>query len=269
MPVFPVIRVGSRNLLLPLNKGWKFFYTKNSGFKVRVHCIEKMTDGVREININWQFIIESLPLYQKAAWVTLKLAFWSILASLIIGFTCSIVQYFKVRVLRTIARAYIELSRNTPLLIQLFFLYYGLTKLGISLSEYACAIIGLSFLGGSYMAEAFRAGLESVSKSQLESGLSLGLSGAQLIRYVVFPQAFSVSIPSISANCIFLLKETSIVGAIAVVDLMNVTKDLIGMYYKTFEALFMLVAAYLIMILPLSVFLTWLERRLRYAEFGN
>jgi polar amino acid transport system permease protein len=174
-----------------------------------------------------------------------------------------------VKVLKTIVQVYIELSRNTPLLIQLFFLYFGLTKLGITLSEYVCAVIGLSFLGGSYMAEAFRSGLEAVSKSQIESGLSIGLSKAQLVRYVVLPQAFSVSMPSLGANCIFLLKETSIVGAIAVVDLMNVTKNLIGMYYQTFESLLMLVAVYLIMILPLSFFLTWLERKVRYAEFGN
>jgi polar amino acid transport system permease protein len=223
---------------------------------------------VRKININWQFVIDSLPLYQKAAWVTLKLALWGILASIIIGFVCSIVQYFKVKFIKTIVQVYIELSRNTPLLIQLFFLYYGLTKLGITLSENACAVIGLSFLGGSYMAEAFRSGFEAVSKSQIESGLSIGLSKVQLVRYVVLPQAFSVSIPSLGANCIFLLKETSVVGAIAVVDLMNVTKDLIGMYYLTFEALFMLVAVYLVMILPLSIFLTWLERKVRYAEFG-
>ena len=171
--------------------------------------------------------------------------------------------------LKTVIQVYIELSRNTPLLIQLFFLYFGLTKLGVALSETACAIIGLSFLGGSYMAEAFRSGLEAVSKTQIESGLSIGLSKTQLVRYVVLPQAFSVSVPSIGANCIFLLKETSIVGAIAVVDLMNVTKDLIGIYYQTFEALFMLVVSYLIMILPLSLLLTWLERKVRYAEFGN
>lgn len=221
------------------------------------------------MNFNWQFIIDSLPLYREAAWTTLKLGFWGILISLIIGFICSIILYLRVKVLKTIAQAYIELSRNTPLLIQLFFLYFGLTKLGITLSENACAIIGLSFLGGSYMAEAFRSGLEAVSRSQIESGLSIGLSSAQLVRYVILPQAFSVSIPSLSANCIFLLKETSIVGAIAVVDLMNVTKDLIGMYYQTFEALFMLVTVYLIMILPLSILLTWLERKVRYAELGN
>jgi len=221
------------------------------------------------MNLNWQFIIDSLPLYREAALTTLKLGFWGILFSLIIGFVCSIVLYFKVKGLKPVVQAYIELSRNTPLLIQLFFLYFGLTKLGISLSENACAIIGLSFLGGSYMAEALRSGLEAVSRSQIESGLSIGLSRTQLVRYVVLPQAFSVSMPSLGANCIFLLKETSIVGAIAVVDLMNVTKDLIGMYYQTFEALFMLVAVYLIMILPLSILLTWLERKVRYAEFGN
>ncbi len=221
------------------------------------------------MNLDWQFIIASLPLYWDAAWITLKLGFWGILISLIIGFICSIVLYFNLKVLKTIVQIYIELSRNTPLLIQLFFLYFGLTKLGITLSENVCAIIGLSFLGGSYMAEAFRSGLEAVSRSQIESGLSIGLSKTQLVRYVILPQAFSVSMPSLGANCIFLLKETSIVGAIAVVDLMHVTKDLIGMYYQTFEALFMLVAVYLVMILPLSVLLTWLERKVRYAEFGN
>lgn len=221
------------------------------------------------MNLNWQFIMNSLPLYLEAGWTTLKLGFLGIVISLIIGFVCSIVLYYKVKVLKSIVQVYIELSRNTPLLIQLFFLYFGLTKLGIALSENACAIIGLSFLGGSYMAEAYRSGLEAISKTQIESGLSIGLNKAQLVRYVIFPQAFSVSMPSLGANCIFLLKETSIVGAISVVDLMNITKDLIGMYYQTFEALFMLVAVYLVIILPLSLLLTWFERKVRYAEFGN
>lgn len=221
------------------------------------------------MNINWEFIVTNLPLYQKAAWLTLKLALWGIAASLIIGLICSIVLYYKIKGVEKIVRVYIELSRNTPLLIQLFFLYYGLTKLGITLSENTCAILGLSFLGGSYMAEAYRSGLEAVSKSQVESGLSIGLSRIQLARYVILPQAFSVTLPSIGANCIFLLKETSVVGAIAIMDLMHLTKDLIGMYYQTLESLLMLVGAYLILLLPLSILLTWLERKVRYAEFGN
>lgn len=219
--------------------------------------------------VNWEFIRSSLPLYQKAAWLTLKLGMWGIVISLVVGLACSLVLYYKVRGLKQLVNGYIELSRNTPLLIQLFFLYYGFTKFGVVMSEYTCAIVGLSFLGGSYMAEAFRAGIEAVSKSQIESGLSIGLSKMQLVRYVVLPQAFAVTVPSLAANCIFLLKETSIVGAIANPDLMHVTQDLIGMYYQTFESLLMLVASYLIVLLPLSVVFSWLERKVRYAEFGR
>lgn len=148
-------------------------------------------------------------------------------------------------------------------------LYFGFPKLGFKMSETTCAVIGLAFLGGSYMAEAFRSGLEAVSKTQIESGISIGLSKIQLIRYVIIPQAFSISMPSISANFIFLLKETSILGAISIIELTNLTKDLIGMYYRTFESLAMLVIAYLIIILPISFILTLIERKLRYAEFGN
>lgn len=119
------------------------------------------------------------------------------------------------------------------------------------------------------MTEAFRSGFEAVSQSQIESGQSIGLSKLQLVRYVIFPQAFAISIPSLGANAIFLLKETSIVGAIALMDLMNVAKDLIGMHYKTAESLLLLVLAYLVLVLPLSLLLTWVERKVRYAEFGN
>ena len=221
------------------------------------------------MSIDWDFVVTNLPLYEKAAWLTLRLAFVGILLSLVIGLLCGIILYFKVKVIDVIVQAYIELSRNTPLLVQIFFLYFGLPKLGLKMNESTCAIIGLAFLGGSYMAEAFRSGIEAVSKTQIESGISIGLSKIQLVRYVIIPQAFSVSMPSLSANCIFLLKETSILGAISIIDVTNLTKDLIGMYYRTFESLAMLVVVYLIMVLPLSFVLSWLERKVRYAEFGN
>ncbi len=171
--------------------------------------------------------------------------------------------------LSSLVNAYIELSRNTPLLIQLFFLYYGLPKFGIKLDEQVCAIIGLSFLGGSYMSEALRAGIEAVHKNQIESGLSLGMNKYQLFRYVIMPQAISVSIPLIAANAIFLVKETSVVGIIAVKELMNLSKTLIGVYYKTYETMFLLIIFYLIILLPLSFILSYIERKMRYAEHGN
>lgn len=211
----------------------------------------------------------SLPLYQKAAWLTVTLAFWGILLALLVGFLCSVIRYCKIPFLAGLVQAYIELSRNTPLLIQLFFLYYALPKIGLRMTETTCAIVGLTFLCGSYMAESFRAGLEAVRPAQLEAGRSIGLSELQLIRHVVLPQALTSALPSLGANAIFLLKETSIVGAIALPELMHVTQDLIGMYYHTFESLLTLVLAYLALLLPFSFALTLLERRIRHAEFGT
>ena len=175
----------------------------------------------------------------------------------------------KIPVLKTIVSIYIELSRNTPLLIQLFFLYFGLPKIGITLSSEACGIVGLAFLGGSYMAEAFRSGIENVSVVQHESALSLGMTKMQVFWHIALPQAFETSVPVLCANFIFLIKETSVFSAVALADLMFVAKDLIGVYYKTDEALLMLVIAYLIILLPISLICTVIERRVRYAGFGN
>ena len=215
------------------------------------------------------FIIEVLPLFQKALFITLKLACIGIFFSIVIGLICNLLLAKENILLSSLVNAYIELSRNTPLLIQLFFLYYGLPKFGIKLDEQVCAIIGLSFLGGSYMSEALRAGIEAVHKNQIESGLSLGMNKIQLLRYVILPQAISVSIPLIAANAIFLVKETSVVGIIAVKELMNLSKTLIGVYYKTYETMFLLIIFYLIILLPLSFILSYIERKMRYAEHGN
>lgn len=216
-----------------------------------------------------EFIAEYIPLYVEATKLTLGIGLIGIALSLIVGLVIAFIQYFKIPVLKQIAAAYIELSRNTPLLVQLFFLYFGLPKAGICISSEGCAIIGLCFLGGSYMAEAFRSGIESVEKGQEESALALGFRRSQVVGYIILPQAVSVSIPALCANMIFLIKETSVFSVVALADLMYVAKDLIGLYYKTDEALLMLVVSYLIILLPISIVATVLERRLRYAGFGN
>ena len=218
--------------------------------------------------MSWAFIAEYLPLYQKAAILTVKIGFAGIALSIVVGLLCMLIQYYRVPVLRLVAKVYIEISRNTPLLIQLFFIYYGLPKIGISTSAGACGVFGLAFLGGSYMAEAFRSGIESVAPIQEESAYSLGLSKFQTMGYVILPQAFSVSVPAFMANVIFLLKETSVFSAISLMDLMFTAKDLIGMYAKTTESLFMLVVFYLLILLPVSLLGSLLERRMRYAGFG-
>ncbi|KXT72928.1 Polar amino acid ABC uptake transporter membrane-spanning protein [Streptococcus sp. DD10] len=219
--------------------------------------------------MDWSIVEQYLPLYQEAFFLTLHIAIWGILGSFLLGFLVSLVRHYHLPVLRQVATLYIELSRNTPLLIQLFFLYFGLPRIGIVLSSEVCATLGLIFLGGSYMAESFRSGLEAVSQTQHEIGLSIGLTSKQVFRYVILPQAAAVALPSFSANVIFLIKETSVFSAVALADLMYVAKDLIGLYYETDIALTMLVVAYLLLLLPISLFFGWIERRLRHAGFGN
>ncbi len=219
--------------------------------------------------MDWNTIIEYLPLYKEAALLTVRLGVLGILLAILIGLVCAAVQYLKIPVLRRIAAFYIEISRNTPLLVQLFFIYYGLPKIGIPTKPAACGIAGLAFLGGSYMAEAFRSGLEAIPVIQEESALSLGMTRMQTIRYVILPQAVSVSMPAFVANVIFLLKETSVFSAVSLMDLMFTAKDLIGLYYRTVESLFLLVVFYLIILLPVSIAGSILERRVRRAGFGS
>jgi polar amino acid transport system permease protein len=214
-------------------------------------------------------VAKILPLYGKAAVLTVRIGVLGIFFAILVGLLCSVVRQMKIPVLKQLASVYIELSRNTPLLVQLFFIYYGLPKIGIRTDPETCGVAGLAFLGGSYMAEAFRSGLEAVGRIQHESALSLGLTGLQTFRYVILPQAFAISFPGITANVIFLLKETSVFSAISLMDLMFTAKDQIGLYYKTTECLALLVVFYLVILLPVSLLGSLIERRLRHAEFGT
>ena len=131
--------------------------------------------------MNWEFIGKYLPMYEKAALLTVKIGVIGILFAILLGLVCAAIQYYKVPVLRWIVAVYVELSRNTPLLVQLFFIYYGFPKIGIRMSAEVCGVVGLAFLGGSYMAEAFRSGLEAVEPIQNESAISLGMNSGQVL----------------------------------------------------------------------------------------
>jgi len=219
--------------------------------------------------MSWQIITQSLPIFLKAFELTLWLSAVGIICSIIVGILCSLVQYFNVPVLHQIVTAYVELARNTPLLIQLFFLYYAFPVIGLKMSAQVCGIIGLVFLGGAYMAEGFTGGFAGVNSSQIDDGKALGMNNLQLARYVVFPQGFALSMPALTANVIFLIKETSIFSVIAIPELTNTALDLIGMYYRSNEYLLVLVIAYAIILIPVILLLNYLERKVRYGTFGD
>ena len=211
--------------------------------------------------VNWDLVAEYLPLYVTAARVTLFVSAGGIALALVVGLLVAVVRLWHVPVLDRVASAYVELSRNTPSLVQLFFLYFGLPKLGILWSQETCAIVCLAFLGGGYMAEAFRASLEAVPPVQHESAQVLGLTRRQALAHVILPQAMAQATPALVANVVFLIKESSVVSGIALADVMYVAKDIIGQSYDTTEALFLLVVAYATILVPISVLGSLAERR--------
>ena len=219
--------------------------------------------------MSFEIIKNYFPLFVKAFVLTVKIGWIGIAFSFVIGLISAFILYYKVPFFSFLIKCYVELFRNTPLLVQLFFIYFALPKIGIRISAEVCGILGLGLIGGAYMIETIRSGLESVDRIQSESALSLGMTKGQVFFHVILPQAFSISMPGFVANVIFLLKETSVFSTISLMDLMFTAKDLIGMYAKTIECLFLLVVYYLIMLLPVSILGTVVERRARYAQFGD
>ncbi|MDD6804970.1 MAG: amino acid ABC transporter permease [Clostridiales bacterium] len=219
--------------------------------------------------MDFSIITEYIPLYEQAFLLTIVIGWLGIALAVLIGVLTAFILHFRVPVFQTVAKGYVELFRNTPLLVQLFFIYFGLPKIGISVSAKLCGILGLGLLGGSYMAESIRSGLDAIPASQTESGMALGMTKTQLFGLVILPQAISISVPGILANVIFLLKETSVFSAISLMDLMFTAKDLIGLYYNTTECLFLLVAFYIVMLLPVSLLGRLLEKKVRYRMFGG
>ena len=219
--------------------------------------------------MNLDVMISYLPLYKDALFLTMRVGWKGVAIAVLIGLIGSAITYLELPIAGYIVSAYTQLFRNTPLLVQLFFIYFALPKIGIRVSPEVCGTWGLGLLGGAYMTETFRSGLDNIPKIQFESAESLGMSRSQVFRYVILPQAVASSVPGLVANVIFLLKETSVFSTISLMDLMFTAKDLIGMYAKTIECLVLLVIFYLIMLLPVSVLGDLLERRLRHAEFGD
>ena len=219
--------------------------------------------------MDFDVMISYLPRYLDALLLTLRIGWQGIVLAFILGLAGSAILHFRLPVLRQLMVGYIELFRNTPLLVQLFFIYFALPKIGLKISPDLCGTLGLGLLGGAYMAETFRSGLDAIPKIQTESAESLGMTRSQVFLLVILPQAVSSSIPGLVANVIFLLKETSVFSTVSLMDLMFTAKDLIGMYSKTIECLSMLVVFYLIILLPVALLGSVIERRLRYAEFGD
>ncbi|NSW85711.1 MAG: amino acid ABC transporter permease [Syntrophobacteraceae bacterium] len=181
----------------------------------------------------FDILANALPLLIEGLWVTLYVSLLSFLLALSIGFTVGILRS-RSPLLRAILAPYVEVFRGTPLLIQLFFIYYGLPSLGITLDSLTAGILGLGMNGGAYISEIIRGALLSVEKGQQDAAMSLGLSWFQSMIHVILPQAVSVAIPSLVNSFSALLKESSLVSVLAITELTRVSQLI---YTRTFRAL--------------------------------
>lgn len=177
--------------------------------------------------MNWPYLIDAIPKFANAAKLTLELSVYGVVLSLLFGLPVAVVTAYRIRPFYALARAYIELSRNTPLLIQLFFLYYGLPKMGIKWDGFTCGVIALVFLGASYMAEAVRAGILAVPKGQVEAGKVVGLSRFQVFRYIELPQGVRRALPGAVNLFTRMIKTSSLASLIGVIEVVKVGQQII------------------------------------------
>ena len=192
--------------------------------------------------------------------VTLEITGLSLLLATGIGLTTALLRLSDSLVGRWLARAYLELIRNTPLLVQIFFLYFVMAPI-FEVSRTATAVLALSLFEGAYASEIFRAGIQSIGRGQWEAGHSLGLSRYQTYRWVILPQALRRVLPPLTSQAVSLIKDSALVSTIAVYDLTMQGRTIIAETFLTFEIWFVVAAIYLVLALTLSTLANALERR--------
>jgi cystine transport system permease protein len=181
-----------------------------------------------------QLLRDALPLMLKGAAWTLLLAVASIFFGAIVGTFVAITRLAKVPGLSQFAALYVSCMRGTPLLVQLFVIYFGLPSIGIQFDPISAGILGLSLNVGAYLSETIRGAINGVEHGQWNAARSLGLTQAQTLRYVIGPQALRLAVPSLSNSLISLIKDTSLVSVIAVGELMLATKEVIATTFQPF-----------------------------------
>src|SRR5215475_7135530 len=202
------------------------------------------------------------PLLLIGAPMTLLISVLGMAVAIIIGLAVALIYLYAPRPASWLARGYVELFRGTPLLIQLYLIFYGLPNIGLRLSPLLAAVVGLGLNYGAYEAENYRAGIEAIPRGQMEAALSLGMTRAQSLRHVIVPQAMRLAIPPVTNDFIALFKDSSIVSVITMVELTKVYGQLASTYYDYIGAGILTAAIYFLMGLPFVRLARWVKKRL-------
>ncbi len=215
----------------------------------------------------WDILVSSFPrLLGYGLKVTLPLTALSFALALVISVIVAMIQYAKVPVLRQICRFYIWVIRGTPLLVQLFLVFYGLPQLGVVWAAFPTAVVVFGFNEGAYMAESVRGALESVSRGQMEAGYCVGMNYLQIMWHVVLPQAFRTAFPALSNSLISMMKGTSLAATITVMEMFRQAQVINGRVYESLALYSETALIYLLFSTVLTYLQRWGEKRL--GQYG-
>jgi polar amino acid transport system permease protein len=210
--------------------------------------------------------VEFLPILLQGVWLTIVVTFGSLLLSTLLGLIWALMRVSRVRALQTIAISVVNTIRGIPILVQLFYIYFVMPELGVTLTALQAAIIGLGVAYSAYQAENFRAGIEAIEKGQVEAAESLGMSWSLMMRRVVLPQAVKIMLPPYGNIMIMMLKDSSQASTITVAELTLKGQLIASSTFKYTSVLTLVAVLYLVMSVPLILFVGWLERRLQQGK---
>ncbi len=210
-----------------------------------------------------------LPPLLEGVLMTIQLTAVSFLLAVVIGLIVCLCRISRLPVISKAAVVYIEVIRGTPLLLQLFYIYYALPDVGIRLPAFQAGVAGLSINFGAYLAELFRAGIQSIHPGQSEAARSLGLTTTQLMRHIILPQAFRVIFPALANYALVLVKESSLVAVLSVRELMRAGELLASSTFKTMKVFTLVGILYLIVSYALSFSFRRYEKKLRIPGLGT
>lgn len=228
--------------------------------------------STQEVGYNWQWyrVPQYLLTFENGQMIagpllnglkiTLHITWISMILSMGFGLITALFRLSSSFMARAMARMYLEIIRNTPLLVQLFFMYFVLAPI-LDLSRYTAAILSLSLFEGAYASEIFRAGILTIEKGQWEAGYSLGFNTSQCYRHIILPQGVRKMLPPLTGQAVSLIKDSALVSTIAIYDLTMRGQAIIAETFLAFEIWFTIAAMYLILTFSLSTGVVFMEKR--------
>lgn len=213
---------------------------------------------------DWEAVGGYWRIFVSGWWTTLAVSGASLVLSTFFGAVLAVASRTPVLLVRYLAAGYVELVRGTPLLVQIYVLFYIVADAVRLENRLVCGVLILSMFSGAYLAEVFRAGIESVGRSQLESAMAIGLTPAQTYRHVILPQALRNVLPSLAGQFVSLIKDSSLLSIIGLNEFTQGARNVASYTFSNFESYLLLAAGYLLLTLPVSRWTRRLEGRLRY-----